>query len=470
MMSQKETLLSVITRSLEDVDPGSVVRKSVSYDPDREVLTIQGTELSIGRNQDIYVLGSGKASAAMGQALEQVLGDRIRDGIIITPKDTAGKGSRGRGTREEGRTASPEIIQLLEGSHPLPDRHSLASTYELIDLARHIPEGSFVFYMLSGGSSALLCMPAGDLEIGDIAETHSMLLKSGANIHEMNVVRTVVSAVKGGQLLKHLSKVVLADLIISDVPGDAFRSIGSGPTTPGNAEYGKASGILRKYGLWDRIPSAVRDHISTGISDGGSAGVHGHPGEHHQFLVSSARKLADSVAERCRRQGYQVDIITPAYDAAIAEVEASIIKKVQQAIVDRMDKASGLNAGGPGRCFIYYGESTVQVSGPGKGGRNQELALRIARHLTPGDSVTFASVGTDGVDGPTDAAGAVVDGHTMEQAKKLGLDPEDYLRNNDSYHFFEQTGDLIKTGPTGNNLMDLQVVLIGEQGNREPEQ
>src|SRR5690625_3617504 len=198
---------------------------------------------TLSPDQDVYLLGSGKAAVTMARALEEIFKERIRDGLVIVPQGVAEPMQR---------------IRALEGSHPLPDANSLASTYELIDLATKIPDGSLVFYLLSGGSSALLCRPADELELDDLVATHQLLLTSGANIHEMNVVRTALSSVKGGQLLQYLSHTDLVDLVISDVPGDLLRSIGSGPTTPGTLRFGEAYQVLQRYNLGGRAPDSMR--------------------------------------------------------------------------------------------------------------------------------------------------------------------------------------------------------------------
>ena len=464
---------------------------------------------TLSPDQDVYLLGSGKAAVTMARALEEIFKERIRDGLVIVPQGVAEPMQR---------------IRALEGSHPLPDANSLASTYELIDLATKIPDGSLVFYLLSGGSSALLCRPADELELDDLVATHQLLLTSGANIHEMNVVRTALSSVKGGQLLQYLSHTDLVDLVISDVPGDLLRSIGSGPTTTGTVRFGEAYQVLQRYNLGDRVPESVQRFLNERREVAPDHTVAPHPGPHHQFLISSAGILARRVAAECRRNGYEAEVMSPAYDAPIGEVEKMILSRIHDEVAsDRTERpiqdpgsvgtgsavpedeggarsfglgstedgpTPGSDEDGPtpgssedgstpgsaedgptpgsagnkiagGKCLIWFGESSVNVSGSGKGGRNQELALRIARHLMPGDGVVAASVGTDGVDGPTDAAGAVVSGDTLQIAAGKGLDPQAYLQNNDSYTFFDQTGGLIKTGPTGNNLMDLQVVMIG---------
>lgn len=521
---REEELLNLIQNALKLVDPYEIVRSHVRFDRDSGHVEVSETPLdrhsatadhqieewTLGSDQEVYVLGSGKAAVTMAKALEEIFRERIQGGLVIVPQGVAEPLQR---------------IQTQEGSHPLPDASSLASTYELIDLAQKIPDGSLVFYLLSGGSSALLCMPAEGLELDDLAATHQLLLTSGANIHEMNVVRTALSRVKGGQLLQHLSHVDLVDLVISDVPGDLLPSIGSGPTTAGTLRFEEACRILEKYNLWDKTPSPVRQFLEDRRNTSPEHTVAPHPGPHHQFLISSAGKLAQRVASECRQIGYEAEVISPAYDAPIEEVEKMIVSRIHDeiasggaertvqdpgsvgtgsAVPEDEGEARGVGLGSSeneptpgtaedvptpgsaddastpgssenestpdspggrraiGKCLIWYGESSVTVSGSGKGGRNQELALRIARHLTPGDGVVAASVGTDGVDGPTDAAGAVVSGETLKIAAEKGLDPEHYLRNNDSYTFFDQIGGLIRTGPTGNNLMDLQVVMIGQ--------
>lgn len=540
----KKLLEEVIRDALKEVDPANAVRKSLSWNRAEGKLVIQDKVISLRADNPVYVLGSGKASAAMGEALEEILGDAIEGGIIITPT---------------GTTRPLRRIRLAEGSHPLPDSKSLEATRELLETAAAIPEGALVFCLISGGTSALLCYPADGLDLEAVAETQLQLLRSGADIHEMNVVRTVMSQVKGGQLLRYLSHVRLVDLIISDVPGDRFRSIGSGPTTAGPLEFGRARQILEDHGIWEKIPTAVREHIEKevetegirqetggcGQETGGSGqespvagqeakpiGAH-EPEEHHQFLISSARMLADSVAARFREKGWRTEVASEAYNLPIGEVEEMMASRIREA-VDRLTTAerrlSGEHSTGssehpaeqpantaaqPARsaeqqaqsagapempiCLIWYGESSVQVTGSGKGGRNQELALRLVRHLRldvpnppdqpdqpgrnsgsekpdqpnepnrrdqPGRQVTtvavaIASVGTDGVDGPTDAAGAIVDGETLRRADELGIDPDAFLENNDAWTFFDRVGGLLRTGPTGNNLMDLQIVLVG---------
>lgn len=434
----RDTLLQIITDSLKAMDPYQVIFRRLRMEESGETFRIDKNIWELGEFPNVWVLGSGKASAAMGLALEEIFGKRIRDGIIITPKGTS---------RDLHR------IQLLEGSHPIPDAYSLAATYELINLAGKIPAGDLVFYLVSGGSSALLCMPGGSLELEDLSSTYQLLLRSGADIHEMNIVRTALSDVKGGQLLRHLFHTVQIDLIISDVPGDDFRTIGSGPVTPGVIDFDQSFRILKKHNLWDMVTHEVRTHIARGMHEITRRETPPHPGRHHQILLSSASMLAEELQQQCSRAGFETDILKPAYSLPIEELEATIVERIQKLRTGQ----NGTDSAPAGS--IWFGESSVQVTGEGKGGRNQELALRVARHLTPKDRILFASIGTDGVDGPTDSAGAIVDGQTAIRAEELGLDPETFLENNDSHTFFERTGGHIKTGPTGNNLMDLQILL-----------
>ncbi len=456
-----ESLIELLTRSLNASGPADAVGRVVSFDAEERVVTVAGENYQLEKSQGVWVLGSGKASASMACGLEKVMGEEIRDGIVIAPP---------------GVPDIPRRVQVFEGSHPQPDSNNLASTLELIDLAESIPPGDLVFFMISGGTSALLCKPAGELEIDDVGTLHHLLLQSGSNIYEMNSVRTACSSVKGGQLLRHLDQTRLVDLIISDVPGDDFRTIGSGPTTPGPIDVDEARRILKRYNLWDKVPKRIREFIEQQAQYDGRRDIAPHPGEHRQHLIASASMLAETVAGELREAGYKVWIDEEAYDLPIEKLEKKILgvldtDNTHDARIDPDAESSADVEPNPdveinpdanvsaGSCYIFYGESSVDVQGDGKGGRNQEIALRIARHLENRPGVLFASLGTDGVDGPTDAAGAIVTADTLEKARSAGVDPEDYLKNNDSWNFFDKVGGHIKTGPTGNNLMDIQLLM-----------
>lgn len=439
-MDARRQVENTVLETLKAMAPEEVVRRSLRYDSGEDRLEVEQESFSL-EGREVHLIGSGKASAAMARAVEEVLGNRLAGGAVITPKGTHRSLTR---------------VHLLEGTHPFPGPESLQATDELFNYVAEIPEGSLLLYLISGGSSALLFRPAEGITLDDLVKTHRLLLDSGADIHEMNVVRTALSGIKGGQFLRSLEHLSVIDLIFSDVPGDHLRSIGSGPTTPGLISRRQALQIVQRVGLLAELTPAVRSLLKKE----GEFVVQPHPGVHRQFLLASAKKLADSVSEAFRKQGVEAYVYTPAYGAPIEDVEEMMVNGIREHLLADGKRQNGSDR--PSRkALIWYGESSVRVTGEGKGGRNQELALRICRHLKPEERVVFLGLGTDGVDGPTDAAGALVDGETAQKAREQGLDPDDFLSRNDSWTFFDQAGGLVQTGPTGNNLMDLQVALIG---------
>jgi glycerate 2-kinase len=452
---RREFLLNIIRKSLEEMNPGQAVKKNLEYDEENRVLDIAGQKVELGEGQKVWITGVGKAAVTMAKAAGKILGSRLAEGLVIAPDQPEEKLDR---------------IQVLKGSHPIPDKESLSSTYELLHFAKSIPDEAPVLCMLSGGASALLCMPDGQLEIEDVGTLHKMLLESGMDIHQMNTVRKVVSRVKAGGLLRALAHTQLFDLVISDVPGDNLSSIGSGPTTFEEKQFDEAFRLLKQYELWNRLPHQVRVYIARGMHEPVDHTAPD-PFRHHSEIISSAGMLADKTAAELEKNGVDARVIHPAYNDSIENVEKKILQELNIVLEGRQGylKNSEESQNGEGspagenpkkQALIFYGESSVNVSGSGKGGRNQELALRIAMHLNDAAPVSFASIGTDGVDGPTDSAGALVDETTIRSAESQQINPASYLGNNDSYAFFNKAGGHIKTGPTGNNLMDLQVLLI----------
>lgn len=392
---------------------------------------------------DIWILGAGKASVEMALQAERFFGDRVKDGMIISNEVSD----------------EPDRVQVFKGSHPYPDEDSLSASYELWQLASNIPKEDTVIFCLSGGASSLFCIPPAGIELEEMSTAYETLLNSGASIEEINTVRKHISDVGGGKLGALLSGHKLISVLLSDVPGDIPEVIGSGPTVPDNSSYRDAFHILKKYQLWDKVPHAVRIHISKGL--------HGDIPEnpqkedtdwkHHQHhLVSGAKTLADNTGEWLTQKGFNVEVEDQAYDMEVT----AISKKICGDAISILGKKGSRKSPA---ASVYFGESTVNVkSTKGKGGRNQHLALTAAISLEGQHPVSLLSLATDGVDGPTDAAGAIVNSQTTLSARKKKLEPEDYLQNFDSYAFHKQMKTLIKTGPTGNNLMDLQVLLAGK--------
>lgn len=400
----------------------------------------KGTILEQKNLTNFWLLGAGKASVSMAQEIISQREDKIRDGIIISNE----------------KSKRLKKGQVFKGSHPYPDEASVSASYELLELARKIPAGETVIFCLSGGASSLLCIPPNGIEIEELALTYKLLLNSGAPIREINIVRKHLCLLKGGQLAQALHQTNLITLISSDVPGDDLETIGSAPTICDSSTFSDAKSVLAQNKLWEKLPLSVKTHISSGIKglipDTPKPGINDHP-NHQVKIISKASVLARIVEEKLSSEGYNTWTTSEAYNDDVRKVSKMICSKAISILSknDPIKKPAAL---------IFYGESTVNVKGDGKGGRNQELALAVAISLEGQHSISMLSIGTDGIDGPTDAAGAIINSKTTLQARKKKINPEEFLQNNDSYHFHEQMGALIKTGSTGNNLMDLQVVLV----------
>lgn len=440
-MNQKEQAVQFFKSILKNVNPREFLPDVVQWSGSDRTLSVYDEEFSLKNDQQIYVIGTGKASPTMAIAMENVLGSDLEKGFIIAPPDTE---------------FSPSKIEMMEGSHPLPDDNSVKATKKMISLIEDIPNGSLVINLLSGGTSALLCHPAKGLSIADFRTTYKILLESGADIHEVNTVRKTLSEVKGGRFLSYFNKVTLIDLVISDVPNDELASIGSGPTVPQEISFDKAFKVLKKYMIWNDLPHDVRNHLANKMDEEAKTGGSFQTEDisnHKSWIVSSALKAAKKTQEMLDEQDCKTTLVEPAWSGLVNDFEEHIMDHFHKAVEEKTGK----------RAIIFYGESTVKVTGNGLGGRNQEIALRMAKRLKDFDrSIVFLSAGTDGIDGPTDAAGAVVDQNTYEEAKTKGIAPDEYIENNDSYHFFEKAGGHIKTGPTGNNVMDIQLLLINK--------
>jgi glycerate 2-kinase len=331
---------------------------------------------------------------------------------------------------------------------------SLSSSLELVDFMKTIPEDAFVINLVSGGASSLFCLPADNLEIEDVRKIYSLLIDSGASIHEINTVRKVFSSVKGGQILQWLDKTTLIDLMISDITDDDIGMIGSGPSIAQPISATQAFQVLKKYNIYQHIPHNARHllavEMDSEVKDKDYRTTKDFE-RHFSFIISSASKMAAKASQIAESFGFEVHLDEKAWSGPIQDFEKHLIKQIDD-LPEKKDKP---------RALINFGEPTVEVTGGGLGGRNQELALRMAINLKDYEQdICFLSAGTDGIDGPTNAAGAIVTNQTYEQAKQEGLDPEDYVKENDSYNFFDEAGGHIKSGPTGNNLMDLQITLV----------
>lgn len=438
-MNNKEEAVQLFKSVLTTVNPREFLSNYIKWNPEIRTLSIFEKDLTLADDQKIFVIGTGKASATMAAAAENIFGDDLVSGLIISPPES---------------DFNSEKIQVAEGSHPLPDSKSSEATEQLIRFAGNIPENSVVINLISGGTSSLFCSPAEPLTIDEIREIYDLLIQSGATIHEINTVRKIFSKVKGGQFLNHLNHTILIDMVISDVPDDDIRYIGSGPTAAQNISASEAYDVLKKYAILEKLPKNARQYISR---EKENEEIKGEPRKtsdfenHYCIIVSSASKVAKNTVHVLKESGYSTTLVDEAWSGPVGEFEAFITENLDDILKIQIGKTA----------LVFYGECTVEVTGSGLGGRNQELALRMAKRLMDYEKqITFLSAGTDGIDGPTDAAGAVVDQSTYHEAMENGINPDTYLENNDSYHFFEKIGGHVKTGPTGNNVMDIQILLI----------
>jgi len=390
----------------------------------------------------IFVVGAGKASALMAQATEEVLGELIDSGAIVS---------------KTGYEASLKKIELFFGSHPIPDQSGILGTERIIEILSQASENDLVICLLSGGGSALLTSPLEGIDLEDKKKITSLLLECGANIDEINTIRKHISRVKGGKLAKLAYPAQIVSLILSDVIGDRLDSIASGPTAPDPTTFGDCLEILEKYELINEIPETIKKFLEENqnkkdfetLKSGDSIF------EKVKNIIVGSNVLALKEAERKAKE----------LDFNILILSSTISGDTREAAFKHAELARKIRVEGKivptPACVISGGETTVKVKGDGLGGRNQEFALVSAIQIEGLKDVVIASLNTDGTDGPTDAAGAVCDGFTVSRAKKLNLNPEEYLEQNDSYHFFEKLGDLIKTGPTNTNVMDIHLILAG---------
>jgi hydroxypyruvate reductase len=391
----------------------------------------------------ILVVGAGKAGAPMARALEDLLGDRISDGVIVV---------------KEGHGLPLQHVRIHEAGHPVPDECGIRGAEDILALVSAAGKRDLVLCVISGGGSALLVAPAEGVTLENKQEVTRLLLACGADIHEINTIRKHLSRAKGGWLARFAYPATVVTLILSDVIGDDLNVIGSGPTVPDPSTFADAEGVFKKYGIWERVPSSVKGRIQLGlegdVQDTPKSGDIAFQRCYSELVGTNIQALIAASIE-AERQGYRALILS-----STVEGEAREVVKVLTAIAKEV-RSSG-NPFPPPACILFGGETTVTLQGDGKGGRNQEFALASALIIDGLENVVVLSAGTDGTDGPTDAAGAIADGTTITRANAKGLDPLDYLRRNDSYHFLQALGDLVITGPTRTNVMDVYMVLVGK--------
>ncbi len=432
--------LNILDEVMEKLNPVEMVKSSVKRNG--SILSVGDLKLNLDDFKHIYLVGFGKASHFMALAVEQLIGDKITRGFINVLKGVKFKSLTGK-------------IEFMEAGHPIPDINGQKGAEEILKMVSEASEYDLVICLISGGGSAMTPLPADGISLEEKQQVTKLLLKSGASIDEINAVRKHISAFKGGLLAKYAYPARVLSLIISDVVGDRLDVISSGPTSPDTSTFQDAYRMLNRYGLWHQIPESVRRRIEAGLR--GEIAETPKPGDRifekvHNLIIGSNRLACNLAVKKARELGLNSVILSSVVEGEaryVGTVYGSIL--VEESLEDNpIEKPVAIVAGG---------ETTVTVKGSGVGGRNQELVLSASVKIQGLKNVALASIGTDGVDGLTDAAGAIADGKTIQRASEENLDPRECLDNNDSHRFFKKLGDLIFTGPTGVNLMDITVMV-----------
>lgn len=432
-----EKVTRILSAALGAVDPYQAVKSAVTREAD--LLRIQDETYSLIQGHKVLVIGAGKAGAPMSQAIEDIIGQDLVKGMVITKEGHLG----------EVRQA--KAVDLVEAGHPIPDQRGVSWTSQIISLLEDLTEEDLVIFLISGGGSALLVNPVQGVSLEELQDLTAQLLACGASIQEINTLRKHLDRVKGGQLARLAAPKRIVSLILSDVVGDPLDAIASGPTAPDPTTFQQALSILNRYGLVELISPAIVKHLQRGIS--GQFAETPKPGDPlfqsvRNVIIASNLQAAMEARRQAQVEGFHTSLLS-----TFIQGEARQAGRVLSAIARQID-GTGDPLPRPA-CLVAGGETTVSLQGSGKGGRNQELALSSVIDLAGIPDILLVTLATDGGDGPTDAAGAVVSGETMGRARELGLNPLDYLARNDAYHFFDPLGDLIRCGPTHTNVNDL---------------
>ncbi|MDZ7289501.1 MAG: glycerate kinase [candidate division KSB1 bacterium] len=445
--------ISIFKAGVRAVEPAAAVHRHVHREGN--LLLVAGRKYDLSNFNNIFVVGAGKAACPMAAALEKIFPDRLINGQINV---------------KYGHRWPLNKIQVQEAGHPVPDAAGMEGTRKILDLLTTAQKDDLVICVLSGGGSALMPMPGAGISLEDKQATTRLLLACGAKINEINTVRKHLSQVKGGQLARAAYPATLITLILSDVIGDSLEVIASGPTVPDSSTFKDVQALLDKYGVhsaqmpfrWINgsplsLPASVKRHIEKGLAkEVPETPKMGDPifAKTQNLIVANNRQAIEAANTEAQRLGYHTLILSTMIEGEtreVARVHAAMAKEI---------RISG-HPVPPPACVISGGETTVTLRGNGLGGRNQEFVLAAVIDIAGLEKTVILSAGTDGSDGPTDAAGAIGDGDTVGRAATLGMNPEAFLANNDSHRFFEKLGDLLITGPTNTNVMDLRLMLVG---------
>ena len=435
--------LTILGSALDAVDPKEAIYNKVKAKGSK--LHVDGKTYDLARFRRVYLVGGGKAGGPMAEAVESLLGDRLTGGVVNILQGTEGK-------------YHVNHVKLVGASHPVPDEAGVRGVEEMLSTVTGLTSNDLVIVIISGGGSALMPSPAEGITLDDLQTITGRLLKRGATINDLNAVRKHLDSFKGGQLAKRCQPAEVLSLILSDVVGDPLDTIASGPTAPDSTTWADAENVLKKYDSWESAPEPIRRRIEKGLAgeipDTPKANDPAFS-KTRNIVVANNSYAAEAAAKKATELGYNSMILSTMVEGEARQV-GSVYAGVAREVASR---------GRPIRvpaAIILGGETTVDVKGSGKGGRNQEVALGAAKKIA-GLPCLVASLATDGLDGPTDSAGAIVDGSTVGKIAKLNLSIDDTLKNNDAYHLFEKIGDILITGPTGTNVNDLALILVAEE-------
>ncbi|KIX15594.1 glycerate kinase type-2 family protein [Dethiosulfatarculus sandiegensis] len=431
----------ILDSALEAVNPYNAVKKAIQLNG--SILKVQDREIDLDNFDRIVAVGAGKAGAPMASALEDILGDRLKRGLVVV---------------KDGHLSPTRLIKVTEASHPVPDARGVEAGNRIAELlTEYAGPNTLVFSLISGGGSALLVSPAEGITLSDKQKTTSLLLACGADIVEINTIRKHLSKLKGGGLASLATPSRVVSLIISDVVGDRLDSIASGPTVADHSTWQDCREILTKYDIYGQVPEVVRKRIEKGLA--GELPETPKPGDTilkkvGTFIIANNRGALSHAKAKAGELGYKTLVLSSTIEGETKEI-ARMHTAIAREIVEADQPLS------PPCAVITGGETTVNLGdSTGKGGRNQEFALAAALEIAGLNNLLVLSAGTDGTDGPTDAAGAWADGETVERALAKGMKPAEYLAEHDAYNFFAPLKDLVITGPTKTNVMDIRLMLI----------
>jgi glycerate 2-kinase len=435
---------TIFLKALSAVDPSIILKDRIRIEKDYlRIKMDENLEKTFNLNtfNKIFVIGTGKASNSMALAIEEIFGNRITKGLITT---------------KYGHLLPLQKTEIIEAGHPIPDQNGYEGAKKIQNLLKESGPNDLVIFLLSGGGSALLPFPAEGIGLKEKQEVTQLLLDCGADIKEINTIRKHISQMKGGWLAKWAYPSTVIGFILSDVVGDQLDVIGSGPTVPDPSTFGEAWEILKKYDLFNEISPSIQKYLQLGKE--GKREETPKPGEVvfekiYNSLIGSNILALRAAEKEASSLGFNTLILSSSIVGETREAarfHSAIAKEV-------------ISSGNPipkPACILSGGETTVTIKGNGLGGRNQEFALTGAIEIVGIEKVVLLSGGTDGTDGPTDATGAVADHTSVHRAKSMGLDPKAHLENNDAYPFFQKLGDLLITGPTHTNVMDVRILLV----------